>query len=113
MKPHPPGRLVQSPTSPQGGAQNAQSRENYDYIYQHPARAANPLPEPPDNMEAPEEHDSPTEAPQPAVEEEETRTFKDLVRVDDCGFSAPAPGAGREQLPPVPAGAAPSRRGLA
>lgn len=32
-------------------------------------------------MAASEEHDSPTEVPQPAVEEEETKTFKDLVRV--------------------------------
>lgn len=35
-------------------------------------------------MAAPEEHDSPTEAPQPAVGEEETKTFKDLVSVDDA-----------------------------
>ena len=38
-------------------------------------------------MAAPEEHDSPTEVPQPAVQEEETKTFKDLVSVDDSGFS--------------------------
>ncbi|XP_023376665.1 probable ATP-dependent RNA helicase DDX47 [Pteropus vampyrus] len=33
-------------------------------------------------MAAPEEHDSPTEAPQPAVGEEETKTFKDLGVTD-------------------------------
>uniref|UniRef100_A0A667GXU8 RNA helicase n=2 Tax=Felidae TaxID=9681 RepID=A0A667GXU8_LYNCA len=33
-------------------------------------------------MAAPEEHDSPTEAPQPAVQEEETKTFKDLGVTD-------------------------------
>nr|KAF6452137.1 DEAD-box helicase 47 [Molossus molossus] len=33
-------------------------------------------------MEAPEEQDSPTEAPQSAVEEEETKTFKDLGVTD-------------------------------
>ncbi|XP_062931488.1 probable ATP-dependent RNA helicase DDX47 isoform X2 [Cynocephalus volans] len=33
-------------------------------------------------MAASEEHDSPTEAPQPAVEEEETKTFKDLGVTD-------------------------------
>lgn len=48
-------------------------------------RAADPLPEPADDMAAPEEHDSPSEDPQPAVEEE-TKTFKDLVRGDDAGF---------------------------
>jgi hypothetical protein len=36
-------------------------------------------------MAAPEEHDSSTEALQPAVEEEEeTKTFKDLVRKGDA-----------------------------
>lgn len=38
-------------------------------------------------MAAPEEHDSATEAPQPAVQEEETKTFKDLVSVDDASSS--------------------------
>lgn len=38
-------------------------------------------------MAASEEHDSSAEAPQTAVEEEETKTFKDLVRMDDAGFS--------------------------
>lgn len=38
-------------------------------------------------MAAPDEHDSATEAPQTAVQEEETKTFKDLVSVDDAGFS--------------------------
>uniref|UniRef100_A0A2K6GXL9 RNA helicase n=1 Tax=Propithecus coquereli TaxID=379532 RepID=A0A2K6GXL9_PROCO len=33
-------------------------------------------------MAAPQEHDSPTEAPQPAVEEEEIKTFKDLGVTD-------------------------------
>uniref|UniRef100_A0ABI7ZA97 RNA helicase n=1 Tax=Felis catus TaxID=9685 RepID=A0ABI7ZA97_FELCA len=33
-------------------------------------------------MAAPDEHDSPTEAPQPAVQEEETKTFKDLGVTD-------------------------------
>uniref|UniRef100_A0A673TVC8 RNA helicase n=1 Tax=Suricata suricatta TaxID=37032 RepID=A0A673TVC8_SURSU len=33
-------------------------------------------------MAAPEEHDSPTEAPQPGVPEEETKTFKDLGVTD-------------------------------
>lgn len=37
-------------------------------------------------MAAPEKRDSPTEASQPVMEEEETKTFKDLVRMDDAGF---------------------------
>lgn len=60
-------------------------------------RAAAPLPEPLDSMAAPEEPGSPTEAPQPAVEEEEeeTKTFKDLVRV----VSLWTAGARRRQRP--------------
>lgn len=38
-------------------------------------------------MAAPDEYDSATEAPQPAGQEEETKTFKDLVSVDDAGSS--------------------------
>lgn len=37
-------------------------------------------------MAASEERDSPAEVPQMAVEEAETKTFKDLVSVDDAGF---------------------------
>lgn len=40
-------------------------------------------------MAAPEDAGSPAEAPQPAVEEEETKTFKDLVRVVLSGLQAP------------------------
>lgn len=37
-------------------------------------------------MAADEEPDSPTEALQPAAEEEETKTFKDLVRMGGAGI---------------------------
>uniref|UniRef100_A0A8C0RLZ1 RNA helicase n=1 Tax=Canis lupus familiaris TaxID=9615 RepID=A0A8C0RLZ1_CANLF len=45
-------------------------------------RAADALPESAVDMAAPEEHDSPAEEPQPAVQEEETKTFKDLGVTD-------------------------------
>ena len=61
-------------------------------------RTAHPLPEPRGNMAAPEEPGSATEAPQPALEEEEAKTFKDLVRVDDTAFFS-TPGARRGQRP--------------
>ena len=50
--------------------------------------SADPLPEFADGMAASVEHDSPEsmQAPQTAVEVEETKTFKDLVRVDDPSF---------------------------
>lgn len=47
-----------------------------------------PLPEFADGMATSVEHDSREgmDAPQTAVEVEETKTFKDLVRVDDASF---------------------------
>lgn len=49
------------------------------------ACAAAPLPVPTGKMAAAEEHDSSTEAVQTATEEEEAKTFKDLVRMADAG----------------------------
>ena len=56
-------------------------------------------------MAASEERGSPAAVPQTAVEEAETKTFKDLVRMDDSGFPffLLPPGAGRVRLPSIPA----------
>lgn len=82
---HPFDPLVQSRANPLGGAPNTPTY-GQQKLHFPASRAPRPLPESAGNMAAPEEHDEvPSASLQPAGEEEEAKTFKDLVRVVDVG----------------------------
>lgn len=83
--------------SSQQGARRTCKRGERETTFPSTACAAVPLPEGTGKMAASEEHDSATEALQPAAEEEEAKTFKDLVRLGDAAvyFAMQARGSPR------------------